>query len=120
MKAANTHEFILQRASANFQLRPYNRDNTGSCQITEVKLVLAELVLRWVTTLEPSVLQSFAFFGALTRASRSSGGAHGAGTARRARAPTGRWKPQLGRGKVPFRDEEEAPRCAREQAPFLR
>ena len=45
------------------QLRPYNRDNTGSCQITEVKLVLAELVLRWVTTLEPSVLQSFAFFG---------------------------------------------------------
>ena len=44
------------------QTRPYHEDSTGSCQITEVKPLRAELVLRWVTTLEPSVLCLFLRF----------------------------------------------------------
>ena len=38
------------------RIRPYTEDSTGSCQITEVKPPLAELVLPWVTRWEPSVL----------------------------------------------------------------
>ena len=39
---------------------PHARDSTASRQLSEVKQVPAQLVLRWVTTLEPWVLNIFA------------------------------------------------------------
>ena len=39
-----------------FHLRPYNRESTASRPICEVKHVLAQIVVRWVTTREVWVL----------------------------------------------------------------
>ena len=44
-----------------FQLRPYTQESTGSRPISEVKLVMAKSVLRWVTTREYFVLQFYHF-----------------------------------------------------------
>ena len=44
-----------------FGLRPYIAESTRSHPNSEVKQQLAQLVLRWGTTLEPCVLQAFAF-----------------------------------------------------------
>ena len=41
------------------RVRPYAHDSTASRQLSEVKHVLAQLVLRWVTTLEPWELDIF-------------------------------------------------------------
>ena len=59
---AFVHVYIFVHVTLSLQTRPYHEDSTGSCQITEVKPLRAELVLRWVTTLEHSVLCPFLFF----------------------------------------------------------
>ena len=47
--------YIINLNCTNFvyhYLRPYNRESTASRPICEVKHVLAQIVVRWVTTRE--------------------------------------------------------------------
>ena len=50
VSSSNTHICLY------FHLRPYNRESTASRPICEVKHVLAQIVVRWVTTREVWVL----------------------------------------------------------------
>ena len=49
-------EYKYGAANADFRLRPYHVENTGSRPITEVKQRRARLVLGWVTAWEYRVL----------------------------------------------------------------
>ena len=52
----------IVKLSTHKRVRPYAHDSTASRQLSEVKHVPAQLVLRWVTTLEPWVLNIFALW----------------------------------------------------------
>ena len=45
-------QLIIANVKKNFQLRPYILESSGSRPISEDKLVMAQLVLWWVTTWE--------------------------------------------------------------------
>ena len=58
---ATAHSLVnnIVNLAGAYYVRPYAHDSTASRQLSEVKHVPAQPVLRWVTTLEPWVLNVF-------------------------------------------------------------